>query len=119
MIIPVFGVSVRSWQIGRLSKQPTSREQKALLLLISAAVALLSHIVFLLLLPSAWQRNQSLDYEKYYEPVAQSLASGGGFFLASRPALLYPCGIPIMYAATFCVADTLHIPRHTGLQIFE
>lgn len=119
MIVPVLGVSVRSWQLSRLSKQLTSRQQKALLLLISAAVALLSHIVFLLLLPNAWQRNESLDYEKYYEPVAQSLAAGGGFHLASRPALLYPCGIPIMYAATFCVADTLHIPRHTGLRIFE
>src|SRR6267154_861693 len=118
-IIPLLGVSIRSWRVGLLFSQPTSRQQKSFLLLISAAVALVSHIVFLLLLPSGWQRNQSPDYDNYYEPVAQSLASGGGFFLASEPALRYPCGIPIMYAATFYVCDTLRIPRHVGLRLLE
>jgi len=53
------------------------------LLLISVAIALVSHIVFLLFLPSGWQLNQSPDYDKYYEPVAQGLvvwrAASGGF----------------------------------------
>jgi Dolichyl-phosphate-mannose-protein mannosyltransferase len=97
------------------SRRPTT----ARLITISAAVALVSHMVFLLLLPSAWQRNQSTDYSRYYEPVAGNLAAGGGLFLASKPALLYPCGIPIMYAATFRVADTLHITRRTGLRLLE
>ncbi len=119
MTIPLLDVSLRSPQHGQPSQQATSRQNKALLLLISAAVALVSHIVFLLLLPSGWQQNQSPDYEKYYEPVAQSLASGGGFMLAARPALRYPCGIPIMYASTFYVSDTLHIPRHIGLRLLE
>lgn len=119
MSIPVIGLSVRSWQLGRLSKQPITPRQKALVLSISAVVALLSHVVFLLLLPKVWQQNQSSDFARYYEPVAQKLASGGGLFLDSRPALLYPCGIPIMYAATFCVADNLHVTRTTGLRILE
>jgi len=41
------------------------------LLLISVAIALVSHIVFLTFLPSGWQLKQSPDYDKYYEPVAQ------------------------------------------------
>ena len=100
-------------------KQPTTPRLKVLLILISAAIALLSHILFVALLPSAWQQNQSTDYSGYYEPVARNLVSGDGLFLASKPALLYPCGIPIMYAATFYVADTLHITRRTGLRILE
>ena len=119
MGIPVFGVSAQSSQLGRLFRQPTSLHQKLLLLSISALVALLSHILFLLLLPSDLKRTPSPDYVQFYEPVAKTLASGGGFFSASRPALRYPCGIPIMYAATFGAADTLHIARSTGLQILE
>ena len=114
-----FGVSARSSRLGRLFRQPTSLRQKLLLLSISAIVALLSHILFLLFLPSDLKRTSSPDYVKFYEPVAQTLASGGGFFLASRPALLYPCGIPIMYAATFRAADRLHLARSTGLRILE
>jgi hypothetical protein len=119
MGIPVFGVSAQSSQLGRLFRPPTSWQQKLLLLSISAVVALLSHILFLLLLPGDLKRTPSPDYVKFYEPVAETLASGGGFFLASRPALLYPCGIPIMYAATFRAADMLHIARSTGLRILE
>jgi 4-amino-4-deoxy-L-arabinose transferase-like glycosyltransferase len=113
------GVSAQSSPPGRLASQPTSSQHKALLLSISGAIALLSHILFLLLLPTALQRAPSPDYVKFYEPVAQTLAAGGGFTLASKPALLYPCGIPIMYAATFRMADALSIPRKTGLRILE
>jgi 4-amino-4-deoxy-L-arabinose transferase-like glycosyltransferase len=112
-------VSTRSSQLGLLSKPTIAPRQKALLLLISAVAALLSHIVFLLLLPGSWQQNQSSDYAAYYEPVAQKLAAGGGLIFASRPALRYPPGIPILYAATFRMADTLHISRSAGLRILE
>jgi 4-amino-4-deoxy-L-arabinose transferase-like glycosyltransferase len=112
----VIGAIHALWSI---LKQPTTPQQKVLLIVISAAIALLSHILFLALLPRAWQQNQSTDYSGYYEPVARNLVSGGGFFLASKPALVYPCGIPIMYAATFYVADILHITRRKGLRILE
>jgi len=85
----------------RPSERRTNPGQKAPVLVISGAVAVLSHIVFLLLLPPAWQRNQSTDYSAYYEPVARKLASGGGLFLGSKPAIVYPRGIPVMYALTF------------------
>ena len=57
-------------------------------------VALVAHLLFLLLLPQPWRRNQSSDYIQYYEPVAQSLIAGNGFYLHSKPALTYPPGIP-------------------------
>jgi 4-amino-4-deoxy-L-arabinose transferase-like glycosyltransferase len=115
----VFGVSAQCPQPGQRFGQPASLRRKAPLLTISAALALLSHILFLLLLPAALRRAPSPDYVLFYEPVAQTLASGGGFSLASKPALLYPCGLPIMYAATFRTADALHIRRKTGLRILE
>lgn len=119
MNIPAIHISARPSPLGRMSTQPTTLRGKMLLLLISAVIALLSHILFLSLLPGVWQANQSADYVKYYEPVAEKLASGGGLYLASKPALLYPCGLPIMYAATFAVSDKLHISRNTGLRILE
>jgi len=72
-----------------------------MLLAISGIVAILAHATFLLLLPAAWQKNQSSDYVEYYEPVAQKLAAGAGLVLGSKPALRYPPGIPMLYAATF------------------
>jgi 4-amino-4-deoxy-L-arabinose transferase-like glycosyltransferase len=119
MRISAFSVSAQFSRLGRLFGQPTILQQKPLLLLTSAAVALLSHILFLLLLPGVLKRPPSPDYVQFYEPVAQALVSGGGFYLASRPALLYPCGIPIMYAGTFRAADALHIARSTALRILE
>lgn len=119
MDIPVVGVSAQSSPSGWLFRRLTSVQHKALLLSISATLALLCHILFLLLLPTSLQRAPSPDYVKFYEPVAQTVASGGGFFLASKPALLYPCGIPIMYATTFRVADVLRISRKTGLRVLE
>ena len=103
----------------RPSERWTNSRQKVYLVVISGAVAVLSHIIFLILLPPAWQRNQSTDYSGYYEPVAQKLASGGGLFLGSKPAIVYPCGIPIMYAVTFRLADAFGITKTTALRILE
>src|ERR1700691_6457248 len=58
-----------------------SERQRFLLLSFSAVVALVAHVLFLLLLPQPWRRNQSPDYTGYYEPVAQSLIAGNGFSL--------------------------------------
>jgi hypothetical protein len=71
-----------------------SERQRFPLLSLSAVVALGAHLLFLLLLPQPWRRNQSSDYIQYYEPVAQSLIAGNGFYLHSKPALTYPPGIP-------------------------
>jgi hypothetical protein len=115
----VVGFPAQSSSTSPLFRRPASLRQKALLISISAAVALLCHALLLTLLPTALQRPLSPDYVKFYEPVAQTLVSGGGFYLESKPALLYPCGIPIMYATTYRAADMVHISRRTGLRILE
>jgi 4-amino-4-deoxy-L-arabinose transferase-like glycosyltransferase len=97
----------------------TARRQRTMLLAISGIVAILAHAVFLLLLPAAWQKNQSSDYVEYYEPVAQKLAAGAGLVLGSKPALRYPPGIPMLYAATFWISDSLEISHGAGLHIFQ
>src|SRR3989454_5700520 len=97
----------------------TARRQRTMLLAISGIVAILAHATFLLLLPAAWQKNQSSDYVEYYEPVAQKLAAGAGLVLGSKPALRYPPGIPMLYAATFWISDSLDISHGAGLRIFS
>ncbi len=97
----------------------TARRQRTMLLAISGIVAILAHATFLLLLPAAWQKNQSSDYVEYYEPVAQKLAAGAGLVLGSKPALRYPPGIPMLYAATFWISDSLDISHGAGLRIFQ
>src|SRR5207237_700173 len=54
-----------------------------------------------------------------YEPVAQKLAAGAGLVLGSKPALRYPPGIPMLYAATFWISDSLDISHGAGLRIFQ
>src|SRR5207245_11461120 len=85
----------------------TARRQRTMLLAISGIVAILAHATFLLLLPAAWQKNQSSDYVEYYEPVAQKLAAGAGLVLDSKPALRYPRDTPLLYAVTFCISASL------------
>lgn len=97
----------------------TRAHQQVLFLSISAIVALLVHAIFLLLLPPPFQKNQSSDYANYYEPVARNLVAGRGLVLGSRPALLYPPGVPILYAITFWISDALRITHGTALRILQ
>jgi hypothetical protein len=96
-----------------------SERQRFLLLSLSAVVALTAHLLFLLLLPQAWRRNQSSDYFGYYEPVAQSLIAGNGFYLHSKPALTYPPGIPVLYASAFWAARKVGLSEANALRIVE
>jgi 4-amino-4-deoxy-L-arabinose transferase-like glycosyltransferase len=95
------------------------QRQQFLLLGFSALLALLAHLLFLLLLPQPWRRNQSSDYLGYYEPVAQSLIAGKGFYLHSKPALTYPPGLPLLYAAAFWAGRQMDVSEATSLRIVE
>jgi len=94
-------------------------ERRFLLLSLSAVVALVAHLLFLLLLPQPWRRNQSSDYNGYYEPLAQSLIAGNGFYLHSKPALTYPPGIPMLYASAFWAARQVDLSEAKALRIVE
>jgi 4-amino-4-deoxy-L-arabinose transferase-like glycosyltransferase len=96
-----------------------SERRRFLLLCLSAVVALVAHLLFLLLLPQPWRRNQSSDYNGYYEPLAQSLIAGNGFYLHSKPALTYPPGIPMLYASAFWAARQVDLSEAKTLRIVE
>ncbi|HLZ43775.1 MAG TPA: hypothetical protein VKQ11_22610 [Candidatus Sulfotelmatobacter sp.] len=95
------------------------RRQRIVALFLSGTIALLAHLSFLLLLPESSRRSQSSDYTAYYEPVAENLISGHGLTLHSKPALRYPPGIPILYAAVFWAGRHLKMSEATALQITE
>ncbi len=104
--------------LGRIANEPAAR-QRIILVSVFAIVGLFAHFVFLLVLPSHWQTNQSNDYVGYYGPVAENLVSGKGLVLASKPALTYPPGLPLLYAATFWISDVVAIDRTVGLRILQ
>jgi 4-amino-4-deoxy-L-arabinose transferase-like glycosyltransferase len=67
-----------------------------------------------------WQKNESADFKVFYEPVAHQLAIGRGLYLPSgKPALKYPPGIPVVYAATFWFSDELGWRREQGLRVLQ
>lgn len=104
-----------------LQKRAQSWFAKQKALLGTAAVfGLAAYLVFLLLLPQEWHRNQSTDYFVYYEPVAKSLLAGEGFFLPNgRPAVTYPPGIPLVFATGLWTAETLGLHPATAFRILE
>ena len=111
---PELEIAMRCQAIDR-----SSERQRFLLLSFSAVVALVAHLLFLLLLPQPWRRNQSSDYIEYYEPVAQSLIAGEGFYLHSKPALTYPPGIPMLYGSAFWAARKVDLSDANALRIVE
>src|ERR1700751_3672038 len=93
--------------------------RRFLLLSSSAVLALVAHLLFLVLLPQPWRKNQSTDYDAYYKPVAESLIGGKGFYLHSKPALLYPPGIPVLYASAFWAAGQANLNEAKAQRILE
>src|SRR5437762_6756956 len=81
--------------------------------------SILARGTFLLLSPAARQKTQSSACAEYYEPVAERLGAAAGLVLGSKPALRYPPGIPMLYAATFWISDSLDISHGAGLRIFQ
>lgn len=77
-----------------------------------AAFAVAVQIIFLLLLPKPARINDSADFVRYYNPVAQNLLNGKGPVLDSGDfGTLYPAGFPVFLAGNYFLADLLHIQR--------
>lgn len=106
------------WRLVNFCDRPIG-QQRIVVIVLSAVVGLFAHIAFLLVLPEHWQKNQSSDYFSYYAPVAENVINGKGLVLASKPALQYPPGIPLMYAATFWGSDVAAMSRGIGLRVLE
>jgi 4-amino-4-deoxy-L-arabinose transferase-like glycosyltransferase len=109
---PQFTFTIGNWD--------TPARKRLFLLVVSVALSLASHVVFLRFLPVPWQRNESADFRAFYEPVAHELATGHGFHLPSgKPALAYPPGIPIVYGATFWLSDQIGVPPQISLRVLQ
>jgi len=109
-------------QSGRVGLGLMSSETSALwtrrwfLLALLAAIALTSHVAFILGSPVWRQANRNPDYTNFYEPVARQLAAGRGIYMPSgAPAIKYPPGIPMAYGATFWLADRTGLSHETGV----
>jgi hypothetical protein len=108
------------WSSWVSKAQSTPLRRWWFLLALSALIALGSHVVFIRFLPAPWQPNKGSDYRVFYEPVAQQLAAGRGFYLPSgKPALKYPPGIPLVYGATFWLADHAGVKHQTGMAALQ
>jgi 4-amino-4-deoxy-L-arabinose transferase-like glycosyltransferase len=67
---------------------------------------------FLLLLPHSARVNDSTDFARYYNPVAQNLLSGRGPVLDSGEfGSLYPVGFPMVLAGEYYLSSWLRLDR--------
>ena len=90
------------------------------LLIFLFLVSILIQSVFLSLLPNPQQRNQSSDYIRFYEPVAQNILSGKGMIDAGgNLAIRYPPGYPLILSMVFGLADCTGTDRLGLIAIFN
>lgn len=101
-----FGYSVRR------SLQGQSLRGRSWLTLTIFLCAVLTQIVFLVILPSSARPNQSTDFTDYYGPVAQHLLAGHGLTDSNGSfAALYPPGYPLFLTGSFYLADRFKADR--------
>jgi hypothetical protein len=79
--------------------------------------AILIQTIFLfVLLPARYHVNDNYDYWISYKPIAENILAGNGLVNADHKiAMTYPPGYPSMIAATFAVADRIHVTREHAL----
>ena len=76
-------------------------------------------ISFWKILPDKFQINESSDYVGFYQPVAENILLGKGYFGKDGLfAAFYPPGYPLILASIFGISDLLHISRENILAIF-
>ncbi|MCI0350909.1 MAG: glycosyltransferase family 39 protein [Acidobacteriales bacterium] len=75
-------------------------------------VAIVVQAAFLATQPDARARNESSDYNRFFEPVAANVLAGRGLVEADgRPATHYPPGYVSYLVGIFWVADALNVSR--------
>jgi 4-amino-4-deoxy-L-arabinose transferase-like glycosyltransferase len=81
--------------------------------------ALAIHLIFLVVLPSRWTRNESTDYFLFYEPVAHNLVEGHGLVAPDGSAALrYPPGHPFVLASLIKSARLTRLPESLVFRAF-
>lgn len=72
------------------------------------------------LLPTRYHVNDNDNYRTFYKPVAENILAGNGLVGADRKiALTYPPGYPAVIAATFALADRIHLSRERTLDVLN
>lgn len=93
---------------------------KRLSLIFIFLTSILIQSLFLSLLPNPRQRNQSSDYIRFYEPVAQNILSGRGVVDAEgNLATRYPPGYPMILSIIFSLSDCTGTDRLELLAAFN
>ena len=73
-------------------------------------VAAMVQIGFLALLPASARSNDSVDFLRYYDPVAQNLLAGNGLVVEpGKFGTTYPPGFPVFLAFAYRAGDLFHI----------
>ena len=73
-------------------------------------------VAFLALLPASARRNDSVDFLRYYDPVAQNLLAGNG--LVVKPgefSTTYPPGFPFFLAFAYRAGDLFNVSHTDAL----
>ena len=82
--------------------------------------AIIQMAFLFVLLPARYHVNDNENYRTFYKPVAENILSGKGLVGADEKiALTYPPGYPGVIAATFALADRLHLNRERTLDVLN
>ena len=94
---------------------------KKLCLLMIFLFSIITQTIFLcILIQTTHQINQSSDYTKFYEPVAENILNGRGIVeRGGNLAIRRPPGYPIILSTIFGLADFLGLDRVTLIIVFN
>lgn len=82
--------------------------------------AIIQMAFLFVLLPTRYHVNDNDNYRTFYKPVAENILAGNGLVGADgKIALTYPPGYPGVIAATFALADRLHLNRERTLDFLN
>jgi hypothetical protein len=82
--------------------------------------AIIQMAFLFVLLPTRYHVNDNDNYRTFYKPVAENILAGNGLVGADgKIALTYPPGYPGVIAATFALADRIHLNRERTLDFLN
>ena len=99
---------------------PTRLYTRITLVLFLVLVSIILQSIFLSLLSNTEERNQNMDYIRFYEPVAVNIMNGNGLEdTCGNLAVRYPPGFSLILAPVFRLAELLHTDRLQLIAIFN
>ena len=94
--------------------------RKVILLFFLIIATIIIQSIFLTFLSSPEDRNQNLDYTRYYEPVAENIMEGKGVVDDNgNVATYWPPGFPLILSQIFRLAEHLDVNRLELIMLFN